>query len=781
MRSGKLRCTNRVTQRPRPPPIGLSPPRPHITPFYEAQVPVWTLLLTVSIASSEPTVSRSLISPPSLFPDLVSCEAHSTYQPLFSNKLQSEYNPDLNPKHQPAYESAQSAYRPRYIPASHYKAEAIPPNHLILKSKSIYKPNRRYSKEPTRKNQSEPEYETNFLSYVNHEPRSKHSKESTYKDRITQKYRSTVLSQPIQKLKCKRRKLSKSRAISESSEKPSYPYPVLSRKDKTAHRDKVGLKRHTSLSRYSGSRAGSVIKKPLQHSFDYAIKDDYSANDYGHQESRDGYNTQGSYYVPVWTLLLTVSIASSEPTVSRSLISPPSLFPDLVSCEAHSTYQPLFSNKLQSEHNPGLNPKHQPAYESAQSAYRPRYIPVSHHKTEAIPPKHLILKSKSIYKPNHRYSKEPTRKDQSEPEYESNFLSCVNHEPRSKHSKKTTYKDRITQKYRSTVLSQPIQKLKCKRRKLSKSRAVSKSSEKHSYPHPVLSRKDKTAHRDKVGRKRHTSLSRDSGSRAGSVIKKPLQHSFDYAIKDDNSATDYGHQESRDGYNTQGSYYVQLPDGRLQKVTYHVDGDSGFVAEVSYEGEAQYPHDQPAYKPAQPYKFLSSYMSTPSYTSRSTNKPVPTNKPTRPYKSRPTNKPAPTNKPTPSYKSRSTNKPAPTNKPTPSYKSRPINKPAPTNKPAPSYKSRPTNKPVPTNKHTPNYQPVQPYKPTSKDSHEGQAQYPPHRLTYTHTRTYKPLTLRQLESQPSHRPTENPSSDPSYVPPTTYRPVVPYKPVVDAR
>ncbi|XP_063884553.1 cuticle protein 7-like [Scylla paramamosain] len=69
----------------------------------------------------------------------------------------------------------------------------------------------------------------------------------------------------------------------------------------------------------------------------------------------------------------------------------------------------------------------------------------------------------------------------------------------------------------------------------------------------------------------------------------PPQYSSNYAVKDDYSGNDFAGTETRDGYNTQGSYQVLLPDGRLQTVTYYVDGDSGFVAEVSYEGEAQYP------------------------------------------------------------------------------------------------------------------------------------------------------------------------------------------------
>ena len=48
----------------------------------------------------------------------------------------------------------------------------------------------------------------------------------------------------------------------------------------------------------------------------------------------------------------------------------------------------------------------------------------------------------------------------------------------------------------------------------------------------------------------------------------PAQYSYDYKVQDASSGVDFGQTESRDGAATQGSYYVALPDGRVQRVTY---------------------------------------------------------------------------------------------------------------------------------------------------------------------------------------------------------------------
>merc|ERR1739844_642913 len=71
----------------------------------------------------------------------------------------------------------------------------------------------------------------------------------------------------------------------------------------------------------------------------------------------------------------------------------------------------------------------------------------------------------------------------------------------------------------------------------------------------------------------------------------PAHYSYEYGVNDEYVNTHFGANESRDGYATSGEYRVALPDGRTQVVKYTVaDAYSGYVADVTYEGEATYSH-----------------------------------------------------------------------------------------------------------------------------------------------------------------------------------------------
>merc|ERR1712242_487854 len=90
----------------------------------------------------------------------------------------------------------------------------------------------------------------------------------------------------------------------------------------------------------------------------------------------------------------------------------------------------------------------------------------------------------------------------------------------------------------------------------------------------------------------------------------PQPYAYQYGVKDEYSGAAFEKTENQDSYGkVDGSYRVNLPDGRVQIVTYHADHEGGFVADVSYEGTAVYPpepkggyghHPTPAYKPAPP-------------------------------------------------------------------------------------------------------------------------------------------------------------------------------------
>ncbi|XP_037805183.1 pro-resilin-like [Penaeus monodon] len=79
----------------------------------------------------------------------------------------------------------------------------------------------------------------------------------------------------------------------------------------------------------------------------------------------------------------------------------------------------------------------------------------------------------------------------------------------------------------------------------------------------------------------------------------PPKYTYNYGVADGYSGVNLGHSEARDGYRTEGSYSVDLPDGRKQIVKY-VDNGDGLETEITYEGEAQYPEHTPAYRPPPP-------------------------------------------------------------------------------------------------------------------------------------------------------------------------------------
>lgn len=63
---------------------------------------------------------------------------------------------------------------------------------------------------------------------------------------------------------------------------------------------------------------------------------------------------------------------------------------------------------------------------------------------------------------------------------------------------------------------------------------------------------------------------------------EPAKYSFQYDVNDIASGNDFGHMESRDGDKTVGRYYVLLPDGRKQIVTYEAD-KNGYRPTITYE------------------------------------------------------------------------------------------------------------------------------------------------------------------------------------------------------
>ena len=89
----------------------------------------------------------------------------------------------------------------------------------------------------------------------------------------------------------------------------------------------------------------------------------------------------------------------------------------------------------------------------------------------------------------------------------------------------------------------------------------------------------------------------------------PKPYAFQYGVADSYSGAQFSAQENADGKAVTGSYQVALPDGRIQTVTYTADHYNGYVADVSYSGEAVYPKYEP--KPA--YHAAPKYAPKPAY------------------------------------------------------------------------------------------------------------------------------------------------------------------------
>ncbi|XP_076053412.1 cuticle protein 7-like [Oratosquilla oratoria] len=64
----------------------------------------------------------------------------------------------------------------------------------------------------------------------------------------------------------------------------------------------------------------------------------------------------------------------------------------------------------------------------------------------------------------------------------------------------------------------------------------------------------------------------------------PASYNFEYSVQDPESGNDFGHNEAREGDNTQGSYRVLLPDGKELVVSYTVNEDGGFIADATIDG-----------------------------------------------------------------------------------------------------------------------------------------------------------------------------------------------------
>ena len=70
----------------------------------------------------------------------------------------------------------------------------------------------------------------------------------------------------------------------------------------------------------------------------------------------------------------------------------------------------------------------------------------------------------------------------------------------------------------------------------------------------------------------------------------PQPFAYQYGVQDEYTGANFDKKEEQDAYgNLNGEYRVNLPDGRVQIVSYRATHDDGFIADVRYEGTPVYP------------------------------------------------------------------------------------------------------------------------------------------------------------------------------------------------
>jgi hypothetical protein len=77
----------------------------------------------------------------------------------------------------------------------------------------------------------------------------------------------------------------------------------------------------------------------------------------------------------------------------------------------------------------------------------------------------------------------------------------------------------------------------------------------------------------------------------------PKPYAFKYGVADVKTGSNFDHAQQQEASGVvRGEYRVNLPDGRVQIVSYEASAERGYVANVRYEGKAVYPDPPPKSK-----------------------------------------------------------------------------------------------------------------------------------------------------------------------------------------